>query len=733
MQLRLDVGVSATGSLTAIFRSFVASSAAARKTVAANLGGALADAEKVASGAAAKAGKEQVAAAQKTAAAHRLAGQIQADIIKSVQAQRNAEHKQFLADLKEEEREAKKVAKSIADERKKQAKAQREDERRGERVGSAAMRTFGGYLSRGVGVAKEIAGGLGADFSIGGNVGRARETFSAAGRATRSAATARGEIATAEDIQATVKAIRAGGDEAKLAYGDMAQGLEDFVSKSSDLKTGNAVLARMGMLAQATGASVKDLLSSAGDVNRELDDSPDRAERLMAIMRLVAKQGAMGNVEVKDLARYMGRVTATAFMYEGSKDKNIGVLGALAQVAMKGGASSAAEATRSAAAFARDVTKAKSLESFAQAGIGIFTDKSKTKVRDPEKIIVDYLQKYGNLAKLSELFKNDASRKAVLGFQNIYTSAGGGKAGIAAVKSEFDKYSTTLGEDQVSAQAKTALEDPAAKAQAFQNHLETIAASMVDRVLPAFDRLAPNVEKAAMALAGMVNFAAQHPEAAIVAALVAAIGKAAIGEAVGGALGKAIGSIATGGGFKFGMATIAVTMAVMQIMKYEDARSKSEGELDTQIKRTTPELLAKAEKQLKEKGTIDKDTIDEIAMRRAELEGLRGVSTSERDASGKLVNPNAPREAGSKDLGYTAVALAGLTGDSDMLAGTEAKNAMGAANKDEISTLAQKMDALIAAYKDSKPKGPMDVNIVGGMPNAGGPGVNNGARSDGVK
>jgi len=125
VQLRLDVGVSATGSLTAIFRSFVASSAAARKTVAANLGGALADAEKVASGAAAKAGKEQVAAAQKTAAAHRLAGQIQADIIKSVQAQRNAEHKQFLADLKEEEREAKKVAKAIADERKKQAKALR--------------------------------------------------------------------------------------------------------------------------------------------------------------------------------------------------------------------------------------------------------------------------------------------------------------------------------------------------------------------------------------------------------------------------------------------------------------------------------------------------------------------------------------------------------------------------------------------------------------------------------
>ena len=729
MQLRLDVGVSATGSLTAIFRSFVASSAAARKTVAANLGGALADAEKVASGAAAKAGKEQVAAAQKTAAAHRLAGQIQADIIKSVQAQRNAEHKQFLADLKEEEREAKKVAKAIADERKKQAKAQREDERRGERVGSAAMRTFGGYLSRGVGVAKEIAGGLGADFSIGGNVGRARETFSAAGRATRSAATARGEIATAEDIQATVKAIRAGGDEAKLAYGDMAQGLEDFVSKSSDLKTGNAVLARMGMLAQATGASVKDLLSSAGDVNRELDDSPDRAERLMAIMRLVAKQGAMGNVEVKDLARYMGRITATAFMYEGSKDKNIGVLGALAQVAMKGGASSAAEATRSAAAFARDVTKAKSLESFAQAGIGIFTDKSKTKVRDPEKIIVDYLQKYGNLAKLSELFKNDASRKAVLGFQNIYTSAGGGKAGIAAVKSEFDKYSTTLGEDQVSAQAKTALEDPAAKAQAFQNHLETIAASMVDRVLPAFDRLAPNVEKAAGFFADMVGLAAEHPETAIVAALVAALGKAAIGEVIGPAIGSLIAKAGKDMGLLGGVLTLGVVALTAEkvIFDAKDAAGDKgrQNDVDNMRAEAFGEGAAKT-------GVIS--AADKAEFNKAYAALQRRIANAEEEKA-RLNTFSVPAEAraaynfvaGGKDLSTIYQAQE----DVAKLPQLQAELARLAASKPAVDAAKPTETRLSNAQEIGQATASALAPLIN--KGGGGPGVNNGARSDGVQ
>ena len=53
--------------------------------------------------------------------------------------------------------------------------------------------------------------------------------------------------------------------------------------------------------------------------------------------------------------------------------------------------------------------------------------------------------------------------------------------------------------------------------------------------------------------------------------------------------------------------------------------------------------------------------------------------------------------------------------------------------KEGLDALAGKLDALIKAYTDSekKPKGPIDVNIIGGMPSPG-PAVNNAARSTGV-
>lgn len=524
MDLVVRVRASGDSSLTSVFRPLLAASAAAAKGVEVQLAGI---------GKAAARGAEVGAAAHRRAgkegeSAYRKLGTAAEEWAKRSEKAQDAAHKKALANLKELEREQKRAADAQAARSTAGARAER-----AATVASGALRTFGGLARTGVGaVGRAASEAFGVDVDVFAAAGRARETQDIAGRATRSAATAKGQIATAADVEATVKAIQDGGDRAKLGYGKMAEGLEDFVSKSSDLKTGTAVLARMGVIAQATGADVKDLLSAGGDVNRELDDSPDRAERLLSIMRLVAKQGAMGNVEVKDLARYMARVEATAFMYEGSKDRNIGILGALAQVSMKGGASSAAEATRSAAAFARDLTKSKSIEAFSKEGIDVFSDKTKTKIKSPEEIIAKVLEKTnGDLSKISNLFRNDASRKVMLGFASIYEQAGGGQKGIEATRGEFKRYSTTMSQEEMNAQARTALESDTAAAQTFKNELEKIGQQVGHEVAPSLKELGPVALGAAKGLSGLVSFGASHPETAITAAIVGSIGKAMGGTA----------------------------------------------------------------------------------------------------------------------------------------------------------------------------------------------------------
>lgn len=709
--LLLTVGAVADPSLTSVFRPFLDASKKAQRSV-----------EGMMSGAASSMSAPIEAASKKAQGAYRQNAAVGIQAAERVAA---AEKKAADTKVREHERALAYVARikerHFAEDQRRQERADAAMRASRERVGSAAMRNFGQYMGRGVGIAKDLGAGLGLDFSIAGNMGRARDLFSQAGDATRSAFTAQGRTATQADINATVAAIRKGGDEAKLAYADIAAGMTDFVAKSADLNTANVTLGQMGRLARATGTNVRDLLSAAGDVNRLLDDSPDRQERLMAIMRLTAKQTAMGNVEMPALAKYMGRMESTAFMYEGGLDKNMGILGALAQVGMKGGLSSAAEATRGAAAFARDITKGAALKRFEDAKIDVFANKERTALRGPEAIILDFLAKTkGDFKQLANLFQNQSSRAVVLGFQSIYKQAGGGDKGLDAVRAEFKRFTTTMTAQEVDAQAQTALDSPEARAQALQNKIETIAASLVERVLPSFERLAPNAEKAAEALAGIISFGAANPGLMIAGAITASIAKAAIGEAVSKSLATAIGSIG-GKGLALGALTLLATTAYLIAQEYEENVDKSREDAKKSVEETIPELLARADKQLKDKGSIDKETIDEIARRRADIEGLRGAGDT---------------TAANEKLSYVDMAiakLAGDKGDAENYAAGEGTGEYAKGNKDKIDALAAKMDQMIKAFVDSKPKGPLDVNIVGGMPAPAGPGVDPGGRTDGVK
>lgn len=639
----------------------------------------LAKPNKGAAKAAAEEGKVRVTEAQKAAAElakirEKENDAILKDVAKHEKAQEKAQAK--IAKIKE---------RYFQEEQRRGEKADAERERRNEKIASSAM----GYMRKAAAVAGRVAGeltsGFGVSFDdVSSAMQRGANVDETARKAAISGKGALGQNATEADVQQTIATIRAAGDASKQSYGALATGLEQFVSKSSDLATGEKVLADLGRIARATGTDVNDLVSAAGDVNKTLDDTPDKAEKLLDIMTLVATQSAKGSVEVKDFARYMGRVTAGAFKFEGSKAQNIGILAGIAQVAMKGGASGAREATNAAQAFSNDITKGTALKGFEAAGIDVFANKEKTQLRSPEKIITDFLRmSKGDLSQLSKLFPNEGSKRVVTGFSSIYTGAGGGDAGIAAVRAEFKKFAETMSSQDIKSRFELSAEGRAAKAQEFQNKLDTIVDSVATKVLPAFEKLAPDALKVSEALAGIVTTAAEHPWASVAtvigSSIVASIAKAAIGDMVGKAIAGGLGGGLGGLGAVLAMGTIALSAEKVIFDARDEADKRSR---NADLRADEAETIARGAKKT---GMI---TAEDRAKFDTELAELRARVTAARTESeeGNLAGPGK----------YIAASQNFITGGPDLAALTNtAKDAENLpALEKQLAELQSKKDAI---------------------------------------
>jgi hypothetical protein len=709
--VRITVGAQADASLTTVYQPLYASTAKAKAYIASQ---GKASGKAMADGVAAGAKASTTATDQAIAAAkRRAAGEIAS--IRQVQAARNREHAQFLRDLKQQQSEVAKFNAAAAKDKRAAGATTATRAQRGLELVSGATRNLGGVARSGYGIAKDVTRGMGVDFDLSTLISRGKTLESTATSATISAFAGKGKTATAGDVKATIDAIRAAGDAQKLDYNRLAEGVEAFVAKSADLDTARKVLSQLGEAARATGTDVGDLVSAAGDVNKNLEDTPDKAERLLRIMRLVAKQGAMGNVEIKDLSVYMGRLASSAFMFEGTKDENIGILGALAQISMKGGASTAADATRAADAFARDVTKGKALERFQGAGIEVFANKEKTKLLSPEKIIESFLKKTGgSLDKMSEFFQNEMSKKTIKGFSDIYQTAGGGEAGIAAVRDTFKRFTQTLTPEQVTKAADLSKSGDAAKAQAFQNKLETMAASMGDRLMPALEKLEPTVLRLTEAFTTAVSWSAENPGKAISLAIVGSIAKAAVGTAVQGAITDSISSAAKGAGggiasmlaklgstrgglaITAGAVTVAATIATIEYLSAEASRGENMA-LDAESR---AQNALSAVRAAKEGAPIDtKRTLADLEASRAEL---------------------TKNLAGAKDpTGFFEALFTGKTLEDRSREKATAEN---------MAPLQAKLDQVVAAINSLKSGIP-----VTNMPGPGSPGVDNSGRTSGVQ
>jgi hypothetical protein len=507
------------------------------------------------------------------------------------------------------------------------------------------------------GVGKDVLGGLGVHFDLGSAI-RNRAQLGDQIQDVINQAKIAGQDPGAGAHGRLTGVVDKVADTGGLDASRVAMVLSEMQAKSSDLEGAVKALPELGKLASAAKADMGDLGKAAGMVNAQLVNMEEfkgpanaekRAHALMDIMRHITKQTADGSVEMSDMARYIGRVASAAQNFAGGFEKNIGTLGALSQLAMRGGATTASEATNSAANLARDLMKNKNIKNWDAAGINLFADKDRTQIRGMDEIIVDYLRKFGaDKKQLAKMFPSSSSSRAVRGAINVFNDAGGGEQGIAAVKAEMAKFSATISKDQVDELAKDKENSPLAKAQRFQNQLERIADSMTATVLPALEQLAPEALAVAKAFASLVGFAAQNPGLAITGAIVGSIVKAQLGQVITTTIQSGLGKLLGAGGMAIPMASIAIAAATIVASKLQSDTDKGMADAKKTIDQTE-EVLKKAEKEYHETGKLSDDTLrqlknEQITVDKEQAE-LSGPQLSKFDIAKAYLTPG---ESGSK-------------------------------------------------------------------------------------
>jgi hypothetical protein len=448
-------------------------------------------------------------------------------------------------------------------------------------IGAMAAR-FGG----------SVLGGLGVNFDVGALIGKGVAVETSAVDITNRGLQAEGRRATSADVKATETAIRGAADANKLDTSLVAQGLDKFLEKApKDFELAKTMLADIGKLAQASGKDVGELGEQAGTLARHLANTPDKAERVMTILRTLARQGELGG-----LGEHLGRLAGRAERLPGDFQRNVTSMIALAQVARQGGADDKTAAS-SAAMFVGNLTAPGAIKAFGKQRIHLFEDEKGfgtggTKLRPLQDLLTDVFHKTGgNQRALGELFKGTASQNVVEGLLKLYRGDDGGRGGSKGVRDALGKLTESLSKEDVDAGAKLKLESTAAKVQEFQNQLERTATEMAGKMLPSLEKLAPEALKAAEALSKLATGAVENPGLAVVTAITASIARAGIGAAVsetlvgvlrgaaGGGLGGLGGLGLGGGGLSalggVGMAApiagaVAVTAGLMYMTSLDD-------------------------------------------------------------------------------------------------------------------------------------------------------------------
>lgn len=390
------------------------------------------------------------------------------------------------------------------------------------RIGSYAVNggmRFAGSVARGMGVSTDV-GQL-----VGGNV--SLET--AATQLSNSGYMAGGAGANGvrQDPQAIIAQARAVGNETAFSANQAIEGLQAFVAKTGDLDTGRKILKDMAVLSKATGTELENMVDAAGDAANQLGDMENKGEVIGRIMRIVAGEGKLGAVEIKDMASQMAKVAASASKFEGGAEQNIGILGAFAQEArQRGGASSARMATTAVGSFVNTFSKGPRLGAFSGFGVNV---NGQGGLRDPREIIIDAMnaaQKRGGSTgfnlNMGKMFSDAQSRRVTSGFETIYQQSFAKTQGTEqermaeatkAVREEMNRLTgAQLASEEINESFRRQMQTSEARVQIWNNKLQEASQQIQDAMIPAMTALVPLIVGMAKAAAGFASWVTQEKE-----------------------------------------------------------------------------------------------------------------------------------------------------------------------------------------------------------------------------
>ena len=329
-----------------------------------------------------------------------------------------------------------------------------------------------------------------------------------------------------------------------------------FGGKAGDYALGGKMLQRFSKVSLATDVSINDVADVAANVFMKLkSENPGQSqgallEQVMEAVQAFAGQGNVGSVEMKDLAMYAGRLTASAPKFKGSRVENMKDMGALAQIAIgTGSATSAETATQAASKFAEDLTKHTEFQKkIGLTGKDLYADYSakpgegNTKFNSIESIITKMMTKTGGALPAMTKLVGEETRKMMEGISIVYNDAEAknkalpkdrqrkkGEAGTAAIHSEFEMFrAATVKTEDLESRAEAALSTTSAQ---LEENMRQLTSQVGMKLLPALNDAIP-------AIARMTPTIVNAAEAAV--KFVEGFSKLSIGEKIWYVIGAAM-------------------------------------------------------------------------------------------------------------------------------------------------------------------------------------------------
>jgi TP901 family phage tail tape measure protein len=191
----------------------------------------------------------------------------------------------------------------------------------------------------------------------------------------------------------------------------LLEGIEQIVEKTGNLDFAVKSLKSMGYVASATGAEMKDIGSSASDLQEKMEITSDE---VLNVFDILANQGKAGSFTLQNMAALFPRLLSSAASFNVTGVEGMRKFGAFLQIARRGAGSSEQAATAVERTFSNIVSNAKKIEKM--TGFSIFDpEKSKAEgrhvVREMDVVLKEIIKRTkGDITKLQKIFGEESIR-----------------------------------------------------------------------------------------------------------------------------------------------------------------------------------------------------------------------------------------------------------------------------------------------------------------------------------